>query len=569
MKKYVTLFLVLSVVLVIPPSGSFAQTGNLPMDQKILIHREVPGDAYLPPPANPITSPGYRFRSSEFFTVQVNVDTNGNNITGDAANEPSIAIDPTDPNKMVIGWRQFDNVNSNFRQAGYGYTTDEGLSWTFPGKINPGVFRSDPVLDYDTAGNFYYNSLTANGSLYTCKVYKSTDGGAGWDAGVDAKGGDKQWMAIDRSGGIGTGNVYAYWTSYYSSCQPGFFTRSVDNGASFQNCIEIPDNPYWGTMAVGPDGELYVAGSGPWDGIVVAKSTTAQNPGNAVTWDFSTLVDIDGYITGQSPINPVGILGQANIAVDRSDGPSRGNVYVMASVARNSSSDPADVMFAKSTDGGLTWGSPIRINNDPGITRYQWFGTMSVAPNGRIDIIWLDNRDAPSGSYKSALYYCYSDDQGVTWSINKKLSALFDPHLGWPQQQKMGDYFDMESDDPGAHLAWANTLNGEQDVYYTHIIPTIVGMEEASGNPDLLSVTSYPNPCRDHATIQYQIPGNQPVRLVICNVYGEEINVVVDKDQHAGTYTVDVNTDLLPAGFYFCRLTSGTLTTTARMIKVK
>jgi hypothetical protein len=236
---------------------------------------------------------------------------------------------------------------------------------------------------------------------------------------------------------------------------------------------------------------------------------------------------------------------------------------------RISNNDPADVMFAKSTDGGLSWSNPIRINNDPGISRYQWFGTMSVAPSGRIDIIWLDNRDAPAGSYKSALYYCYSDDQGVTWSINKKLSGLFDPRIGWPQQHKMGDYFDMESDDAGAHLAWANTLNGGQDVYYTHIIPTIVGMEEASGNPDLLSVTSYPNPCRDHATIQYQIPGNQPVRLVICNIYGEEMNVVIDKNQHAGTYTVDINTDLLPAGFYFCRLTSGTLMTTARMIKVK
>ncbi|MCK9422760.1 MAG: hypothetical protein M0Q38_09185 [Bacteroidales bacterium] len=300
MKKYATLFLVLSVILATRPASSFAQTGNLPKDQKFLLHQEVPHDAYLPPPANQMTSPGYQYRSSEFFTVQVNVDSNGNNIIGDAANEPSIAIDPTDPNKMVIGWRQFDNINSDFRQAGYGYTTDGGLSWTFPGKINPGVFRSDPVLDYDTAGNFYYNSLTASGNpeIYTTKVYKSTDGGAGWDAGVDAHGGDKQWMTIDRSGGIGTGNIYSSWTSNFSSCLPGFFTRSIDDGASFQNCIVIPDDPYWGTMTVGPDGELYVVGSAGYNGgLVVAKSTTAQNTASAVTWDLSALVDIDGYIT--------------------------------------------------------------------------------------------------------------------------------------------------------------------------------------------------------------------------------------------------------------------------------
>src|SRR3954469_19319130 len=63
-------------------------------------------------------------RHGAFTSYQVNVDGNGNNITQDAANEPSIAVDPTNRNKMSVGWRQFDSVASNFRQAGYGYTTD-------------------------------------------------------------------------------------------------------------------------------------------------------------------------------------------------------------------------------------------------------------------------------------------------------------------------------------------------------------------------------------------------------------------------------------------------------------
>ena len=51
---------------------------------------------------------------------------------GDAANEPSICVDPTNRNKMAIGWRQFNSVSSNFRQGGWGYTTNGGTSWTFP-----------------------------------------------------------------------------------------------------------------------------------------------------------------------------------------------------------------------------------------------------------------------------------------------------------------------------------------------------------------------------------------------------------------------------------------------------
>ena len=56
-------------------------------------------------------------------SYQVNVNAAGQNIPGDAANEPSICIDPTNPNRMAVGWRQFDTTNSNFRQSGVAYTT--------------------------------------------------------------------------------------------------------------------------------------------------------------------------------------------------------------------------------------------------------------------------------------------------------------------------------------------------------------------------------------------------------------------------------------------------------------
>ena len=61
----------------------------------------------------------------EIFTShQVNINASGQNIVGDAANEPSICVDPTNANKMSIGWRQFNSVTSNFRQAGWAYTSN-------------------------------------------------------------------------------------------------------------------------------------------------------------------------------------------------------------------------------------------------------------------------------------------------------------------------------------------------------------------------------------------------------------------------------------------------------------
>ncbi len=188
---------------------------------------------------------------------------------------------------------------------------------------------------------------------------------------------------------------------------------------------------------------------------------------------MNTAVDLDGSIAFGGGPNPGGLLGQTWIAVDTSGGPYHGNVYLLCSVERNSSSDPADVMFVRSTDGGVNWSSPVKINDDPGTSAYQWFGTMSVAPNGRIDVVWLDTRDN-SVSNISALYYANSMDGGLTWSQNERLSDFFNSHLGWPNQNKMGDYFDMVSDSNGASLAWAATFNNEQDVYYSYISDTTI-----------------------------------------------------------------------------------------------
>ena len=123
------------------------------------------------------TSPRMISPHGVFISYQVNVDANGNNIVGDAANECTISVDPTNRNKMAIGWRQFNSVTSNFRQGGWGYTTDGGVHWTFPGVLQNNVFRSDPVTDSDETGTFFYLSLL---QTFCENMYRSTNGGQSW-----------------------------------------------------------------------------------------------------------------------------------------------------------------------------------------------------------------------------------------------------------------------------------------------------------------------------------------------------------------------------------------------------
>ncbi|OQX72458.1 MAG: hypothetical protein B6D61_13680 [Bacteroidetes bacterium 4484_249] len=572
MKNYyeIRISITLTIVfigLLVTNSAVIAQSENQTRDKAPVL--EVFGDEYVPSlRENHPTSPAYKFSTPGFFTVQVNVNEQGENIVGDAANEPSIAFDPTDPNKIAIGWRQFDNINNNFRQAGIGFSTDAGETWTFPGVINPGVFRSDPVLDSDKEGNFYYNSLTATEEDYWCDVYKSEDGGESWDNGTYAFGGDKQWMTIDKSGGDGSGNIYAFWNSYYSICEPDHFTRSVDGGGSFEDCISVPGYPIWGTTVVSGEGELYVCGLVWGENFIVAKSSTAQNAGQPVIWDFSTSIDLNGELVGFGGYdcpNPSGLLGQTIITVDSSGGPSHGNVYLLASVDPYTGQDPLDVMFTRSTDGGLTWSLPIKVNDDIGTNAYQWLGTMSVAPDGRIDVVWLDTRDNP-GTVWSVLYYSYSLDAGNTWSENTPLTEAFDPHVGWPQQEKMGDYFDMYSDETGAHLAWANTFNGEQDVYYAYITPSTVGISNSRIQQDVVLYQNYPNPVRNSTVIRYRLAAKAHVSLKVFDMMGREVAVLVNEVQQAGISQVDFIVDDLENGVYYYRLDAGNYSETKKLL---
>ncbi len=225
----------------------------------------------------------------------------------------------------------------------------------------------------------------------------------------------------------------------------------------------------------------------------------------------------------QGGINSAGLDGQCFLAVDRSGGPSNNNVYMLASVRPTGFSTGTDVMFARSTNGGQSFSAPQRINDDPvNHNKYHWFGTFAVAPNGRLDAVWLDTRNAANNT-DSQLFYSYSVDGGVTWSPNVPVSNSFTPLEGYPNQNKMGDYITIVSDNGGGNVAYAATFNfnasrgqHEEDVYYLRVAPpapvaqSVVSrkMHGAAGNFDIdLPLTGTPGiECRSGGgTNDYQI----------------------------------------------------------------
>ncbi len=99
---------------------------------------------------------------------------------------------------------------------------------------------------------------------------------------------------------------------------------------------------------------------------------------------------------------------------------------------------------------------------------------MSVAKNGRIDAVWNDTSwdPTPANPTTTRTVYAYSWDEGTTWSKPAALTNSWAFGVGYPQQNKIGDYYHMISQNSWVSLAFAATLNGEEDVYYMRIPTT-------------------------------------------------------------------------------------------------
>jgi len=474
--------LLTAISLLLAPAGFSQTVARKPLPTE-------PLEKYDNPPAvaAPVLgiSPALISLLGPYISYQVNVDANGNNTVGDAANEPSICVDRNNPNRMSVGWRQFDSVASNFREAGFAYTTNGGTRWFAPGVLQNNVFGSDPVLNADSAGRFFYLSLLQN---FFDDLWRSITGGQSWTRVGPADGGDKQWFTIDNTNSSGHGFQYQCWSTDGNNYGGRQFTRSTDGGLTWMAPINIPNSPAFGTLDVDSTGNLFIGGVTLESGeIWCVRSTNAKNGAVVPNFDRSTAVNLGGDIVYSEPINPGGLVGQIFLALDRSGTSTNNNVYMLASVQPTGFANGSDVMFVRSSDGGSTFSAPRRINDDPvNHSKWHWFGTLSVAPSGRIDVVWFDTRNAADNT-TSQLFYSFSIDGGNTWSRNVAVSNQFNPFVGYPNQFKLGDYITVVSDNSSANVAYAATFNGEEDIYYVRIRPALPLTDfNGDARPDLL-----------------------------------------------------------------------------------
>jgi phosphodiesterase/alkaline phosphatase D-like protein len=90
------------------------------------------------------------------------------------------------------------------------------------------------------------------------------------------------------------------------------------------------------------------------------------------------------------------------------------------------------------------------------------------------------------------------------------------------------------------------------------------------GRPEAFRVEgNYPNPFSGRTTIEYALPEERAVEIVVYDVLGRRVRTVVEAEQEAGRHSATVEARGLTSGTYFYRVRAGQQTETGQLVIVR
>lgn len=96
---------------------------------------------------------------------------------------------------------------------------------------------------------------------------------------------------------------------------------------------------------------------------------------------------------------------------------------------------------------------------------------------------------------------------------------------------------------------------------------SVTGNSEIDSQADGFKLgNSYPNPFKQTTLIEYTVPHSEKVTIKIFDLYGREIETLVNKVIHPGIYQIEWDAAGLPAGIYLYRMQAGRFIHTKRTL---
>jgi hypothetical protein len=401
------------------------------------------------------------------------------------------------PLQIVVAYNDARGINASPSSgAGASVSTDGGNTFTrlttasgqspFPNSGSPVVLYNKPSqtwftiwLDGDCPGLGGFKSTTPwdpdSWTHFCIHTGGSDDRESGW--------------ADNNPSSPFYGRMYVSWNDFSVGAAALSVTFSTDNGATWHSPVLVSntgtfirDVQITGDLATG---DVYIAGMDEGGGgfphndtNYIFKSTDGGN-----TWTNT-------YTGPTFPGPGVGFVGY--FAVMFADGggywryegwgePAALNGVVHLVYAQHGTgSDPGDIYYIRSTDGGVTFGTPFKLNTDA-TTRAQWQPSLSAATDGSLFATWYDQRETDSCAKGNPAVPCYriwgrkSTDNGVSWLPDMLVSDIVTPLPDQPDPGIVATYasdYDYGSSALDQHLhAWVDgrvTISGisQQDAFF-------------------------------------------------------------------------------------------------------
>jgi len=373
--------------------------------------------------------------------------------------ECSITSNPLNPLEMYAVW------NSTGTAGGKGYRTTNGFDWATSNPTWSGM-SGDVVVTSDSSGRLIYENMYG-ANIQGCKVATSTNFGQTWDPVVIAiSGNDKNWIAADQTGGTYSNYIYTVMTNSGS----GNHARSINNGTSFSNTQSFNTQSLPGMMvAVGPKvslqgGATYVVTNS--GSSFSSTYTFYESNDGGQSYTFKSAQSFSNYVgtnvNGRNSVQNMRTRPYPFIAVDNSNGPNRGRLYlVYASNYPAGNGNKPDIFCRYSDNGGTNWSTAKTVNDDLNTqNNSNWFPAIwNDVKTGRLYISWMDTRDCPTSD--SAMMYATYTDDGVTFApnqqlSNKKMKINCTTCGGGGSPAYYGDYNGITSNGLTSAMAWTD-----------------------------------------------------------------------------------------------------------------
>lgn len=378
---------------------------------------------------------------------------NGERQTGvlyrNSETEPYLAVNPVDPDNMIAAWHQDRWSNGAAQGLGAAYTFDGGVTWTTvtipftrcsgaaPGTAGDYGRASDPWVSFGPDGTAHYMALVADDTPNRngMAVARSSDGGVTWTApqtiranpARDAVGAslfhDKNSITADP---FDPDLVHATWTLFRNGVTSLLVARSTDGGERWGPPIPIAT---FGTVTpaevaffrqgaqivVLPDGTLvnafYRILFDQRDLLVTFEQALFRSTDDGKHWERMDL-PVAGFAPANAvdpelgiPVRDAGAI--PDIAVDD----ATGTLYV--TWQQRNSQGPVEVVVSRSSDGGFTWSTPVRVSQE-GEAVQSFLPAVAVNDDGTVGVLYYDFRNDVRGD--------------ATLDTDVHL-ALFDRHL--------------------------------------------------------------------------------------------------------------------------------------------